>query len=301
MSEPQLLPEAHSFSLAIANHYVDIGQPERALAQLSRAPGEALQTVGFWLVQTRARYALKQYKEAARAATQGLAIAPDSIPLLIYLAGIQRLQGDLSTAERTLLGGLQLDPEHPGLLGEYAMLLAHGNQFEKAARLLDEAIRIAPDSEYVLRQRAILAYLRGDRSEAAREGEALLAANPDDDYGHYLMGHMLSEQGDFVSAARRFQVAARADPSEEAYVTAARMGQFHNHWLIRPLWPLYRFGAVAFWIGAMGLVFILRALGQSQLASWLALAYIVYCLYSWIVPPIVRWSLQRSRVRRGLR
>ena len=69
------------------------------------------------------------------------------------------------------------------------------------------------------------------------------------------------------------------------------------HWSMRPLVPLQRLGPAKVWGAAALLVVGLRAIGQPMLAAIFGGAYLLFCAYSWIVPPLVRRHLRRRRAR----
>lgn len=287
--------DAPNNTLTLAEHYVEMDQPQRALDALERSTNAEWERVAFWRIRSQALVNLDRFNDAADAARRGLQIDPHDIPLLALLAQCDTERGNLAAAERSLLAALQLAPDEPVLLCRYALVVARGGQFAKADQLLAEAARLAPEHPVVARTRVSLAYLRGDDRLAERESRALLAESPEDQYGNVMLGHALAEQGKVRSGTRMLRTAARSDPGNVRLVDAVRDVQHLGHWLLWPLWPLYRLGTAKFWLLGMSVFFGLRALGLAQAAGIAMLVYVAICVYSWIVPFVLKWWLRRRR------
>jgi Flp pilus assembly protein TadD len=280
-------------TLVRARHYLEIRQPQRALEALAQPTGVEFELEEFWFLRGQALLDLDRNQEAAEAARGGLARNPDSVGLLYILSSAEAELGNLAAAEEALLAALRIVPDLPELLGRYAVLVARAGQFEKAERLLQRAAALDPESPDVARSRTLCAYLRGDDKAMARESQEYLARSPDDRYAHYLLGRALLEQNQVGAASRHLSTAARLDPSDSSLVEDARGTRWRTHPLLWPMRPLMRLGTIQVWLGFIVCFFALRALGLEQAALILALVYIVLCLYSWIVPPLLRWWLQR--------
>ncbi|XXY53302.1 tetratricopeptide repeat protein [Sorangium sp. So ce269] len=280
---------------ALARHYLHVDQPRRALDVLERLTDADLEDAELWELRAAALHALERPAEAARAAREGLARAPESPYLLYLLSACEAQLGDAAAAERAILSCLRLAPESAPALCHYALLVAKAGQVAKAARLVEEAARLDPEGGGVARARMIVAYLQGTDDELDRHGKARLAADPDDALTHHLLGQAMLESGRIDEASRHLRTAARLDPGDHDLADAAREARFASHWLLKPLWPMRRFGAIPVWIAALVVIYGLKAAGSRVAAGLLGLAYFVYCLYSWIVPPLLRRWMGLSR------
>jgi tetratricopeptide (TPR) repeat protein len=145
-----------------------------------------------------------------------------------------------------------------------------------------------PDSPDVLAGRQALAYLRGDDREARRLSEQLLALDPESIRGRRLLGVYDFNRGRAASAAEHFGEAVRADPTVDQYALDAREA---SRMARNPLWwpSLFfaRTGVVGSWVGAMVVIFGLRAAGLATAATVALVAWFVICVWSWVVPPIL--------------
>lgn len=282
-------------AVALARHYLHVDQPRRALETLERIADPDLEDPELWTLRAAALHALDKPAEAARAAREGLARAPESPHLLYLLCDCEAQRGDAAAAERAILSCLRVAPESAPALCRYALLVAKEGQVDKAARLVEEAARIDPEAGGVARARMIVAYLQGKDEDLARHGKARLAADPDDALTHHLLGQAMLEGGRVDDAGRHLRTAARLDPGDNDLADAAREARFASHRLMRPLWPMQRFGAIPMWIAAMVVLYGLRATGNRAAAGLFGVAYFAYCLYSWIMPPLLRRWMGLSR------
>ena len=279
--------------LELAERYLEIERPEEALAALARAtPDEDPER--YHLLRAEA-HLLAERPEAARdAAALGLAVEPESIPLLLVRSCCHERLGELAAAEESLLGALRQLPNEPALLCRYGRLVARGGQLDKARRLLAEARRVDPDSREAARLAMLLDYLAGDDRAAAEGGRRLLADDPEDSHGVAMLGLTLLERGDHGAAREVVVPAAALDP--ERLGGLAREARIRTHPLLWPLWPLQRFGSVPVWFGAVGLILVTGRLASPRVSSILALTYLAWCVYSWVVPPLLRrWVVRRGR------
>lgn len=280
-------------ALTLARHYLEIGQPRRTLDLLSAPVSEDIEQDEFWFLRGQALAHLDRYGEAADAVRTGLARNPNSVGLLYLLSTVQAEQGDLAAAEEALLAALRIAPDMPDLLAHYAVLVARGGQFEKAERLLQRAAILDPENATLARSRTLCAYLRGDDKAMARASRDELARDPDDRYAHYLLGQALLEQRHLSEASRHITTAARLNPSDQTIVDTARSVRIGTHPLLWPIQPFLRLGTINVWLGFVVCFFGLQALGQNTAAAVLAVAYLTLCVYSWTVPPLLRWWLGR--------
>jgi tetratricopeptide (TPR) repeat protein len=214
--------------------------------------------------------------------------------LALHALGNSQL-GHNAAAEQSLLAALRLEPENDWLLCEYALLVARAGQLDKARRLVEEAARIDPLSDDVARVRGVLAYLSGDDTRAAAHAEELLAADPESRGAHLLRGSALSQQGRTRAARRHFETAARYDPGDDEVVDIARRSRDATHPLLLPLVPIERWGQGRVWLGGVLLIVLARATGNDVVMLTVAGAWVLYAVYTWVVPPLVLAWLRRKR------
>lgn len=279
-------------AITLAEHYLDVGQPERALELLSRASADDAAVV--LTLRARALLDLERNQEAADTAQQGLADEPDDPELLMLLALAEWKLDHHAEAERAVLAALELAPDEPALLCVYAHVVASAGQLEKAQRLVERAARIEPERGYVARTRAEIAYLQGRDAEAQRHGLDALALEADDPQTHAILGAAGAERGRARLAERHLRTSAELDPSVEHYAEAARAVAVATHPLMLPLWPIQRFGQVPVWLAGVGIVLVGTRVAPAPVAGALVVLWLAFVAYSWIAPPLVeRWVARR--------
>jgi tetratricopeptide (TPR) repeat protein len=279
---------ANVTGLAAAERYIEIGRPRQALEALAGLDAETASSPRARTLRAFALYGEEDFARAADAARDGLAEDPDSVQLLYVLSLSLEQVGDLGGAESAVLAALRLLPEDVELLCQYAAILMRAGQLDKATRLVDVASGIDPESPDVFEARLTLAYLRADDREVKRLTEALLAMDPESARGHRMLGVLAFNQGRAVEAAERFAHTVRADPTDERFAADAREARA----LRSPLWwPnrfIQRYGVAQTWIAYIVIAFGLRAAGLVSVAAIIGGVWLLFCIYTWVAPPILR-------------
>jgi tetratricopeptide (TPR) repeat protein len=275
-------------AIAAARRYIEIGRPERALESLAGLDSEAAASAEAHRLRGYAFYGLDDPQRAAEEALAALEDEPGAVELLFLLSLAEEQRGRLGEAEAAILSALEADPDEPQLLCQYARVLMRGGELGKAERVLAAAAAADPDSPDVLDARISLAYLRGDDRAARRLSEDLLAIDPESARAHHTLGVFALNRGSARAAADRFGEVVRADPRNEQRAAEAREARRLAR---NPLWwpTLFfmRAGVVGSWVGAMAIIFGLRAAGLEAASTFALLAWIAICVWSWVVPPIL--------------
>jgi tetratricopeptide (TPR) repeat protein len=263
-------------------------RPQEALTELAGLP--TTEAIGADAARLRcvALIELERWSEAAAAAQEGLAAggpAPDLLRLLGH--ALQEL-GQLQAAERAFLDGLALAPNHVDLLCGYARLCIAAGQADKAARLVELAAQQHPHAATVYAARVQVAYAKGDDRLAQRISREFLAEYPENASAHALLGGTSAARGQVGPAYAELRNAVAAAPTEHSYAESAMQLRVARHPLLWPVRPIMRFGPLKTWIVAVVLIFGLRAIGLPALSAVAAIAWVALCVYSWIVPPLVR-------------
>src|SRR5213593_2508374 len=108
-----------------------------------------------------------------------LAQDPDSL-VFLRLGELLRQKGQLDTAHRVALTGLERHPHLPDAHDLYARILADKHDYERAFDEWDMALRIAPDHVGALKGLAFLYFKVGDVEQAAAHLEAAQRVAPTD-------------------------------------------------------------------------------------------------------------------------
>src|SRR6266567_1132208 len=162
---------------------VDAVEELRRALRLDPLAVAAYRVLGYALVGTgRFGEAVEQWDQwerlAARSETE-LAQDPDSL-VFLRLGELLRHKGQLDTAHRVALTGLERHPHLPDAHDLYARILADKHDYERAFDEWDMALRIAPDHVGALKGLAFLYFKIGDVQQAAAHLEAAQRVAPDD-------------------------------------------------------------------------------------------------------------------------
>jgi hypothetical protein len=104
---------------------------------------------------------------------------------------------------------------------------------------------------------------------------------------------MSAVRGQTGAAYAGLRQGAAADPTDPDYAEAALDLRIARHPLLLPVRPIVRFGPLRAWPAAMMLIFGLRQLGLPVASFAAAVAWLALCVYSWVVPPLVRGWMRR--------
>ena len=269
-----------------ARHLIALGRPAEALTELAK--NFDAEDPQHWWLRGLALFGLDRTDEALDAVESGLRVDPESPLLLDLAARCYSRRGDLVEAERAALAALRLDSEDADLLALYALIVAKAGQIDKARKLIAEARRVDPENASALRIEAAIAVSRGDEREAMLRGRELLALNPEDSHAHGMVGELLHDRGDVDAAAEHLRTAVVNDPSDPVAAEIARDNLAWRHPLMWPLRPAQRYGAARVWLAGIVLLMLVRATKNQPLMITVGIAWLAYCVYSWVVPPIVR-------------
>jgi tetratricopeptide (TPR) repeat protein len=289
------LHEDRDRGLALAEHYVEIGNDQAALDALGRVDDDLLDDPDYWLVRTSALRGLDRADEAVDAAKRGLELDPHDISLLDSLALAELSRDRFTAAERSLRSALELQPDHPVLHSHLALILARAGRYSEARTHVDHALSYDPDGAQGLRVRAQVALLAEERPETVRSYvEDLLEVSPDDQVGHAVLGSLSARQKNFRRSARELAEAARLDPSNRDIAAGAREARVLAHPVLAPVRPLWRIGRWRAYFLFIGLSLTLAAAHQTTLRAILAGVWLTVVLLSWLAPPILR-RLERRK------
>ncbi len=280
-------------TILLAEHYLNVDQPENALEQLSKSESTDLDSALYWRLRAQALYELGRDEDAIVSVRKGLELTPEDDILLYRLCRIQLRQGDFAEAERAILSALRVSPENPLYLARYGVVLAQAGQFNKADKVLQAAENRNPESTYVVHCRSMLDFLQGKTREVVARSREQLAQNPENISARALLSAGLTEQHQITEASKHASAVVIDNPNNTDMVDFARDLRFANHWLMRPLWLFRRFGSLKVWLAVIILIYGLNFAGLTIISAILLIVYLILVIYSWVVPPILRRYLRR--------
>lgn len=280
--------------LQMAAHWLRIGRPERVLDELQGLSGDAAVDYRAYLFRGAALHSLDRNPEAIDVLRDGLAQHGPFPAMLHVLGSALRSEGRLPEAEAAFLQGLSLDPNDPNLLLGYAHVCLAAGQAEKAGALVERAASQAPESVAVSAARAQVAFALGNDRDMHRHSAEALSYDPEDPNARALHGTASMLTGDARAGYNSLRSAAAAQPGDDDLRAAAREAKLFNHPLMLPLRPFARLNPLIVWVAAVAVIYGLRAVGLGSLSFAFAMIWLGFCVYSWVVPPIVRRRITRK-------
>src|SRR5690349_17539662 len=118
--------------LDLARHFLEIGNPRRALAELEQSGTAVVEDEEFWLIRAGALFELERWDDGAEAGRGGLAQIPGDVTLRDILAICELELGHEQEADKTIRAALELAPDHPTLLAHRALILARSKRLSEA-------------------------------------------------------------------------------------------------------------------------------------------------------------------------
>jgi tetratricopeptide (TPR) repeat protein len=230
--------------------------------------------------------------EAESTARQVLVVAPEHAPARQLLASILIERGEFADAELLLISLLREYPEHADLYGRYSRLMLQTLHLDKAEQLAREGLRYDPQNAECLMAAALCETARS----GGRPNEGLvklMQAHPESLSSVHALVVALVDAGRIDEAHRLAQSAMRSDPANQHLVSLVRELRIQNHWSMKPLWPLQKWGwgaSAVMWVGGIVMVRVLGATAPG-LAMPFAYTWLAYAVYSWVWPPLIRRML----------
>ena len=195
-----------------------------------------------------------------------------------------------AAAEQVILELLREFPEYPHYYGRYAQLMLHTLNLDKARQLAEEGLRYDSETDECLAVKTICDLIERRAGTTSQSLQQMLVRHPQSMRTLLFVVIALEERGDVKGAERVARELVLADPSNEHLVELAHALRVKGHWTMLPMWPMLRFG----WGGSIGIwlisIFVLRVVGQQypELAVPLTVVFLVYVVYSWTWPPILK-------------
>jgi tetratricopeptide (TPR) repeat protein len=287
--------------LALARHYLQIGNARRALAELDQAP-DAVDDEEFLWLRAHALFQLDRWDEAAHAAQAGLERDAEDVELLDVLALAELERGREKEALARIDAALELAPDVADLHAHRALILARRNRrsfrltsFREARAAVDEALRLDPHSEVALRVRAQVALLSGDTRHADEYADEVISAEPDDEFAHLVRGSVHADRADFKRALRHFEEAARLNPESPDAGDALREARVGAHPLLAIVRPVWRFGRMRSWLVYMAVISALALARLPSIRYAVIGIWLTMIVLSWAAPPLLRRYYDRKR------
>lgn len=279
-----------------AANWIERGRMDAAQAAINRGMQIDPSHEGLRYLQAVVLFRDDAHSEALDAVEDLLQDAPELHEARLLHARLLREDGRLAESERELLELLREAPEDAVLMAHYAMTVLRAGQFDKADALVREAVRREPENHFVLFVAALCDMAQGRPVADSRAFEDMLRLEPDAESTLRTMAVALYREHKLGPAQELVQLLVRQSPHDRSVVNLAAAIRFENHWSMRPLYPVMRWGwnaSIGIYVAVMVLLQLGRGILPPPLIVALSIAWISWAVYSWVWPPILkRWRFR---------
>ncbi|KAA1420456.1 hypothetical protein FE697_015945 [Mumia zhuanghuii] len=284
-----------SDALTIAQHWLDVGNPQRCLDSLDETALELDPPYAFGL-RALALLRLGRPEDGLAAARRGLEIAPGNGLLHFYAAQASDALKHAEEAERHYRIAQEQLPEAVGVVTQYGTFLAFAHRESEARSLLRRAREIAPEDPTVHLLDAEIAAQAKNWPRVQASARRVLAEDPEDTRALVLDAVAASKLGDHDTAARSVRRAAASRVGDQTLALAARQSAVA---MLPAMWPLRlvsRFAWWQIWLAALITLRLIRATAPEPVWITATILWIAFVAYSWVLPPLLTaWVKRRMR------
>jgi tetratricopeptide (TPR) repeat protein len=254
-------------------------------------------------------YHLSRYNEARTALKRAIQFNPTFDPAYWMLAMVALQQDRYYEGLQAIDTALELDSEDSDYLATRAALLLCLERPREALTSTDAALAIDPEHEYARQVRAGALIEMGRCSEAEEQAITLLASDPNSAVAWYLHGIQMRNRGKLGEAKSAFLESLRIDPENMEVQDALLQVLAAKHPFFALFWRwsffLSRFSSGARWgiiLGLWALMQVLKVAARAvpQLMPFffpLAIAYVLFCIYTWVAMPLFKLAIKRRWIR----
>ncbi|MCK4867559.1 MAG: tetratricopeptide repeat protein [Alphaproteobacteria bacterium] len=240
---------------------------------------------------------LEDYEAAYSSVARALELHPSSIDAGLLMFSVHRHSGQFPDAERIILELLRDNPDDSQMFACYAELMLRTLHLEKAGALAAEALRLDPTQSLARMVNLLVRIIEGDREGAVAELEELVRDDPNALQAAWGIVAVLQSEHRYGEALDVMRGILHSAPDDGSIVEALVELRTASHWSTIPLWPLNRYGwlgSAALWALAIGSFMLSRSYAPG-LTTPLVTIYLVYVVYSWVWPPLLkRWLRSRG-------
>lgn len=227
--------------------------------------------------------------QALRVVRQVLIVDPDNESARLLYFELLVEKEEHVAAERVIIELLREFPEDASYYGRYANLMLRTLNMTKALQLAREGLKYEPGNVECLAAQATCEFI--ENPHASSHGlQQLLVNYPQLIRTLVLVVVALDQRGDVKGASQVARELVRAQPDNEHLVDLARQLKIKSHWTMLPMWPMQKWGwgaSFAIWIIALVGTRTLNKVNPTAGAIFVGMV-IVYVIYSWVWPPLLR-------------
>ena len=233
----------------------------------------------------------KRYEDAESTLKDLLRHEPDHFGAGFLLASIYKDLKQYAKAEGLVIELIRQNPESSASYTLYAEIMLETLYIEKAQKLAAEAVRMDPDDVSAQAVVLICNVIRGGKTDYHESLADLVRNYPYASTTSSMILLVLYEQKKYREALRLAKELLRCDPGNESLVEMIKELRILTHVTMIPLMPSIKYGwhasAVMYIIAIVAFYAALKYL-PGGVASRVISGWLLYVLYSWFYPPILK-------------
>lgn len=272
-----------------ANHLTSINRFERANEILFDLLSENPDSDDIPLLIGINYFSLSKYEEAKKFVENSLASGYEACNSHALLGLIEMRLNKFAQAETHFLESLQINPQNPQTIAHYSSLMFLTNHQEKGRKLLEEARRIDPEDEVVLHYWYLYALLNEEKTLQTDTLHEIINSDEDE---YVKLINILQHNLSISNYKEAYNVARDAylmNPSDDSLLDLLKNLKIQNCPFMMPIRMIDRLGGgMVVWGGVVALLFVLIWLNYDNAILYVAVFYMGLCVYSWVVPPIIK-------------
>jgi len=237
----------------------------------------------------------------------GIALALDGNEPFCHFAAaaVRRAERRLDDAWEHCLVALQGDHVDVGYYVLAASIRSLRGEIDEARALIPQALELEPEHVDALTTLARIQLGENELADAARLSDAALAASPENVEAHVIAGYIALRKNDLDAAERHGRFALRQAASDRDALALWTAIKARRSWTLGLWWRWNAFVTlrsettqVALLIGSFVLVrlaiIIAGAFELDAVERLLSLAWLGFCVYTWIAPGMFQRMLERD-------
>lgn len=293
--------------ISLGHHLLTVGSYDRAVEQFRAVLSGDPDHAGAHALMALALVNLDRLPAAEHEAKLALQLDPVE-PFYFYVLAVVQAQAlRWEEAKKSVERAIEWDPEEAPYHSLHSHILRSLNRLPEAEQAARRALELDSSDEQAHLQLAHVLHDSSRHSESRQAFEHALTANPEDSESHNGLGIHYLSQNDPRRALEHFEEALRLDPTNRAARENLVLAMGARNWFYGLFWRwslfLSRFsrrGQIAVVIGFWLLMRVNAALADAYPAyapagGVLLIAYLTFCVYSWVADPLFRWYLSRRR------
>jgi TolB-like protein/Flp pilus assembly protein TadD len=146
-------------------------------------------------------------RDALDNANRALAIDDRLGAAWLVRATVNHVSWRWKSAEEDFERSIELSPNNPQVLGEYAMFKARKGEHEDALRMARQSAKLDPNALSMNSFLGMVSSISGDFEQSRRAAERLFEIAPGHPIGAMMLGHALVGLGDFSAATKSYRTA----------------------------------------------------------------------------------------------